>query len=300
MRPAWSIIVFTTLAGAGQGLFLALFATDLAGRAARHFLFIGSAIAAILCLAGLASSFFHLGRPSRSWRSAAMWRTSWLSREVIVLPAFIAAVAGYSAAQLFSMHDLARALGWIAVVLCLALFVCTAMIYACLKFLQEWHSPLTFVNFFALGCASGATAAAALAAELQPALLPSYTALAIALGLMAFATRILFFWRNARLHPRSTTQSAIGVRNPKVRQISQGQMGGSYNTREFFHGRSAATVTAVRAAFLILGFPLHAVLLYAGQPAIAFVVQYAGLLAERWLFFADARHPQNLYYQSIA
>jgi DMSO reductase anchor subunit len=32
--------------------------------------------------------------------------------------------------------------------------------------------------------------------------------------------------------------------------------------------------------------------------AAAFVIQYAGLLAERWLFFAQARHPQNLYYQS--
>ena len=52
--------------------------------------------------------------------------------------------------------------------------------------------------------------------------------------------------------------------------------------------------------FLLLGFPLPALLLYAGQPALAFLVQYAGLLAERWLFFADARHPQNLYYQSIA
>jgi DMSO reductase anchor subunit len=29
-------------------------------------------------------------------------------------------------------------------------------------------------------------------------------------------------------------------------------------------------------------------------------VQYAGLLAERWYFFADANHPQNLYYQAIS
>ena len=300
MRPAWSIIVFTTLAGAGQGLFLALFAADLLGRAARHFLFIGSALAALLCVAGLAASFFHLGRPGRSWRSAAMWRTSWLSREVIVLPAFIAVVAGYSAAQLFSLHDWARALGLIASLLCVALFVCTAMIYACLRFLREWHSPLTFLNFLALGGASGAPAAAALASELQPALLPSCTALAIALGLVAFLIRSGTFVRNARLHPVSTTQSAIGARNPQVRQVSQGQMGGSYNTREFFHGRSPATVTAVRIGFLLLGFPLPALLLYADQPAVAFLVQYAGLLAERWLFFADARHPQNLYYQAIA
>jgi DMSO reductase anchor subunit len=32
----------------------------------------------------------------------------------------------------------------------------------------------------------------------------------------------------------------------------------------------------------------------------AFVVQYSGLLAERWFFFAQARHPQNLYYQAMS
>jgi DMSO reductase anchor subunit len=32
----------------------------------------------------------------------------------------------------------------------------------------------------------------------------------------------------------------------------------------------------------------------------AFAMQYLGLLAERWYFFAQANHPQNLYYQSIA
>jgi hypothetical protein len=30
------------------------------------------------------------------------------------------------------------------------------------------------------------------------------------------------------------------------------------------------------------------------------VSQFAGLLAERWYFFAEARHPQNLYYQAMA
>jgi DMSO reductase anchor subunit len=43
--------------------------------------------------------------------------------------------------------------------------------------------------------------------------------------------------------------------------------------------------------------------LAAGAPALlaaAFLVQYLGLLAERWFFFAQANHPQNLYYQRIS
>jgi DMSO reductase anchor subunit len=35
-------------------------------------------------------------------------------------------------------------------------------------------------------------------------------------------------------------------------------------------------------------------------PAAAFVVQYGGLLAERWFFLAQSRHPQNLYYQAVS
>ena len=31
----------------------------------------------------------------------------------------------------------------------------------------------------------------------------------------------------------------------------------------------------------------------------AFLIQYLGLLAERWFFFAQANHPQNLYYQTV-
>ena len=59
--------------------------------------------------------------------------------------------------------------------------------------------------------------------------------------------------------------------------------------------------------FLLGAFVIPAALLaagLAGAPRIAlvlaFVVQYAGLLAERWYFFAQANHPQNLYYQAVA
>ena len=31
-----------------------------------------------------------------------------------------------------------------------------------------------------------------------------------------------------------------------------------------------------------------------------FITQYAGLVVERWFFFAQANHPQNLYYQTIS
>jgi DMSO reductase anchor subunit len=282
MKPAWSVILLTTLTGAAQGLFIAGFLSG----GPRLFALIALALAG----AGLAASFFHLGHPERAWRSAAMWRTSWLSREVIVLPAFMAAVAAWG---LFPEPWI----GWIAVALAIALFVCTGMIYACLKFLQEWHTPLTVLNYTALGVASGTT----LAAVLLPSLIPA----ALAAGALAYALRLASLARNARLRPKSTLATAIGVKHPRIRQIAQGAMGGSFNTREFFHGRPREVVRAFRATFLVLTFPLPAllILIAGGSPALlalALAVQFAGLLAERWYFFAEARHPQNLYYRAIA
>ena len=306
MRPAWSVILLTTLIGAGQGLFLALFGADAydaaRGQASLVPAFVAAAVTASLALTGggLLASFFHLGHPERAWRSAAMWRTSWLSREVVALPLFMAMVAAYGAMHWLGRLQEALALGALAALACIALFVCTGMIYACLKFLQEWHTPLTVLNYLLLGCASGMMAAAALAALLDPALASAYTAAALALGLLAYALRLAALLRNARLRPKSSLASAIGVKHPRIVQVAQGAMGGSFNTREFFHGRPRAVVRAARWALLALVFPVPALFLLAGFPAAAFLAQFAGLLAERWYFFAEARHPQNLYYGAIS
>jgi DMSO reductase anchor subunit len=289
MRPAWSVILFTTLAGAGQGLFLAVFAVDPAG----EFRLAGSAAALVLTGAGLIASFFHLGHPERAWRTAAMWRTSWLSREVIALPLFMALAALYAITGEVIV-------GWLAALACLALFLCTGMIYACLKFLQEWHSPWTVLNFALLGTASGLTAAAALAARLQPSLEEAYTFSALLVTLLAAAARGASLARNARLKRRSSVQSAVGIKHPRIAQKAQGAIAGSFNTREFFHGRMPEALRNVKWLFLAGAFAAPAALLLAGLPAAAFFVQYAGLLAERWFFFAQANHPQNLYYQAVS
>ena len=93
MNPAFSVIAFTTLAGAAQGLVVTLAVATLAGSSISSAFLAGAlAVAFVMLIGGLGASFLHLGRPERAWRAAMMWRTSWLSREVIVLPAFIGAV----------------------------------------------------------------------------------------------------------------------------------------------------------------------------------------------------------------
>jgi DMSO reductase anchor subunit len=315
MRPALSVILLTTLLGVGQGFFLAAFAIQglahlgvRAGPSGSLFYPLAAAIALAFLVAGLAASFFHLGRPERAWRSAAMWRTSWLSREVIVLPAFMACVAAYGLAHWLGWPARSTlSLGAAATLLCLALFLCTGMIYACLKFLQEWHSPLTVINYLLFGCASGLMLATAFAAVVEPGLVHDLAAWAVGFTVAALLGRSAALARNARLKPRSTLQTAIGVKHPRIVQTAQGAMGGSFNTREFFHGRSDAFLRSIKWVFLILVFPVPLALLGLGlavdSPGLlgaAFLVQYVGLLAERWFFFAQANHPQNLYYQRIS
>jgi DMSO reductase anchor subunit len=312
MNPAWSVIFLTTLCGTAQGLLLALVAADAMGgghasaASARLFFTEGALICLALAGLGLIASFFHLGRPERFWRAAAMWRTSWLSREVIALPAFMGTTAAYAWAHHVD-NGYAVAIGMLAVACALALWVCTAMIYAVIRFIREWSSTYTLVNFLFLGCASGFTFATAWAAWAAPLWVPAYLDASYMLLAAALVTRLLMLRRNAGLKPVSTLQSAIGINHPKIAQKSMGAMGGSFNTREFFHGRSPAFFKSVKWLFLILIFPASAALLAYGYSshsgpllAGAFVVQFIGLLAERWFFFAQANHPQNLYYQVVS
>jgi len=326
MHPAFSVIFLTTLIGAGQGLFLALvtgqvysLARLLEPQDSVNFYAVGSVVVLLLMMAGLLASFFHLGRPERAWRSMAGWRTSWLSREVIVLPKFMLLVFLYGLVHymgwtqpLFVIRDVISVdasliLGVLGAIVAFTLYGCTAMIYASVKFLEEWHSPLTVANFTLMGLASGFTLAAAFSAWSGIQLVGFFGIWAVIFTLMAAGSRIISLRRNANLKHKTTLQTAIGVRHPVIRQISQGFMGGSFNTREFFHGAGEKTVRFVLWFFLLFTFLLPVMLLAASYsmaspylPILAIMIQYVGLLAERWYFFVEAKHPQNLYYQSIA
>ncbi|MEO7009270.1 MAG: DMSO reductase, partial [Caldimonas sp.] len=68
-----------------------------------------------------------------------------------------------------------------------------------------------------------------------------------------------------------------------------------------------AALKRIRLALVVFGYALPALLaalaLTTGASWLwcaAVLVQAPGLLADRWLFFAQARHPQNLYYQVVS
>jgi DMSO reductase anchor subunit len=270
-------------------------------------------LAQALLLAGLAASFLHLGHKMRAWRAVLMWRTSWMSREVILLPAFIGLVALWWLALAAGGSLASGVLGtvWLpalVVLSALALWYCTAMIYACLRFIEEWAHPLTVVNFILIGLSAGLVLGCALAAlSGEQALLRATGPWAFTVTWLAWATRRLSLRRNSLLRHKSNLQSATGIRSERLVQKSMGMSAGSFNTREFFHGASAAALRHVRWGFQLLTFGLPVLLMGWGLVnagawpwLLAALLQAPGLLAERWLFFAQAKHPQNLYYQTVS
>ena len=278
MKPAWSDILATTLLGAAQGLFLAAFSVDLLKAGAAGTLVVASCGVSLLLLlaGGLLAFFFRLDRPERFWRAASQWRTSWLSREAIVLPAFMAAVALYGmSVPLAFERKISLLIGAAGTILCIALFVCTAMAYACLKFSRVWRTPLTLAIYLLLGTASGFTLAVPVAVLAYPQFAGVLALAAAIIGAAAYLPRCVCLLFNARLRPG------------------------------FSHAQPDRVVRAARWAFLVLAFPLPAWLLGWGGGSLlvfiaAFVLQFAGLLGERWIFFAEAKHPRNLHCQSAS
>lgn len=311
MRPQFSIIFFTTLAGMAQGLlfFLALINLEAPVFSAPFISMLALPVSFILLTLGLVASFFHLGHPERAWRAAMMWRTSWLSREVIALPAVMLLTA---MTFLYINSGIVPAWLWAAVIIgTLALWICTAKIYQCIRFIQEWSHPSTLTNFILLGLSSGGLLLEFLLLVWNDPNTPLGISLISGVNfILLFLALNLKLWiwrRNQKLKPKSNLASATGIKGNNIRQTSMGFMGGSFNTREFFHHQTDRVISNIRKIILLMVYIGPMVLLAfslsspsISQVAIALLIHYTGLLAERWMFFAEANHPQNLYYQRVS
>ena len=310
MHPSFSLIFFTTLAGMAQGLlvFIGLMSIGNGGLPDDFLAMFALPISLVLLIIGLISSMFHLGHPERAWRAVLMWRTSWLSREVIILPIFIGITC---LALLYAFLGQSSSWIWGALIAAsFALWVCTAKIYQCIRFIQEWAHFSTIINFIILGMASGWM----LLSTLLLIWFGSETISVLTLSQVGFilltAAMVIKLWiwkRNRNLRPISTINSATGLKASNVRQTSMGMTGGSFNTKEFFHHQSDLVIRNLRRITLIAAYILPLITLVfaisqgqAGWIFMAFAIHVCGLMAERFLFFADANHPQNLYYQRIS
>ncbi|RMA41831.1 dimethyl sulfoxide reductase anchor subunit family protein [Rhodophyticola porphyridii] len=303
MHPAYSIIFFTVSSGAGFGVLAALGLAAFLGLTPQGGLYwAGFVIGFGLSMAGLVSSTFHLGHPERAWRALSQWRSSWLSREG-VLAIVALALAGAFALSLL-MGGQGRLLGLLTAAFSLITVYSTSMIYAQLKTVQRWCQPLTPVVFLCFSLAGGALIYAFLAQVFAggAGVLPTVAALLV---FLAWGAK-LGWWRRGDTAPvLSTPESATGLgAMGKVRMLEAPHTGGNYLLKEMGYKIGRKHQARLRQIALMLGgiVPVFATLfaswgLWPGLFLLMAVLAFlGGLLAERWLFFAEAEHSVMTYY----
>ncbi len=296
MKPTLSIVFFTVFSGAGLGLAtaLAIFTPDLS----RVTFTWAAGMAAVLTGGGLAASTGHLANPKNAWRAVFRVRTSWLSREAVLAIIFFPLLGLW----VWLRDTEWDGWGWrLAVALCALLTVkCTAMIYQSLKPIAAWHHPLTSINYLLLSLLSGSFLFAVFAAmdgglHMSAIWATAFFALLATLGKMAHYRRI-------GKAEDIRVGHAVGFTQAKARLLDAGHTGPTFLTREFIFEAPAARLRLFRRLSLllmILSPLLGAALMFGGgtiMGAVLVIPMFVGLLIERWLFFAEAKHVVRLYH----
>lgn len=311
MHPAVSIIFFTTASGAGYGLLalLGLFGAFGLLPEDRWVGFLGLATALGLITAGLLSSTLHLGHPERAWRALSQWKTSWLSREGVMailtyLPAallFIGWVFLEDTGHVFALAGIIAAAGAVVTV------YCTAMIYASLKPIRQWHSPLTVPNYLLLALLTGAVCLNTVAYifKSEHGLFAWIMLLA---AIAAWAVKLMYWRAIDNETPATTRESATGLgKFGKVQPLEPPNTSPNYLQKEmvFRVARDHAARLRWLVQLLTFAIPAIAAVIMIGSDSNAFgmfvsfiALMFAGtgVLLERWLFFAEAEHTVSLYY----
>lgn len=318
MHPAYSIIFFTAASGAGYGIMFLLGLAAAAGAAPSGSGGPAFAVALVFALvlagAGFVSSAFHLGRPERALRAFSQWRTSWLSREACLAAATCVPAVGLGAGWWMGETGGAwRTLGVALAAGAVATVYSTAMIYRSLAAVPRWATGWTPAGYVGLAGASGAVWLACLASPFDPEAGRGLAGVAAALLVLAGAVKG-GYWRAAGRRPaESTIGSATGLDRiapgGRVHVLDPPHSEPNWLQREMGYRVARRHARRLRAvvwglAFLLPGGLCLAVWLAGGRGgagtstvlALAAASTSAGVLIERWLFFAEAEHKTALYY----
>lgn len=307
MHPALSIVFFTTASGAGFALLMLTGIAVPLGLLPNNtgFAVLSLVLAGMLAVAGLLSSMLHLGRPERAWRAFSQWKTSWLSREGVlsVLTFIPAAIFAIGWVVFGRVGGFAGLCGFLAAVLAGGTVICTGMIYASLKPIRQWHNRLVVPIYLALALMSGL---------LLLDLIVRIWVRPHAIPVLTLTVSVVAWWLKERYwrfidtaSAPSTVESATGLgRRGRVHMLEPPNTEENYLLKEmgFRIARKhrlrlrliariagfAVPILATAAALLGV-FPLLAAL-------VAVLCAALGLVVERWLFFAEAKHTVMLYY----
>jgi DMSO reductase anchor subunit len=310
VHPAASLVVFTTAAGAGYGLLALLGIAAPLGLvpAGGWFGLVALGLALGLVSVGLAASALHLGHPERAWRAFSQWRTSWLSREGVAAVTTYALAAPFAIAwMVFARTDgVGAAFGVLTALGAVATVACTGMIYASLKPIRQWHNVWVVPVFLGLSSMTGALWLAAVARVMSVAA-PWAEVVAMTAVVVAWALKLGYWAAMAQPSDGPTPESATGLGHlGQVRLLDPPHTEENYLQREMAYRVARKHARRLRrlAVFFGLAVPLALLALASGETgaagAVALLVAAAagslGVLIERWLFFAEAKHTVTLYY----
>jgi sulfite dehydrogenase (quinone) subunit SoeC len=309
MHPALSVVLFTTLSGAGYGLWWLLGVHLWNG----HFpdsmpLKLGAlALGFVLVSAGLLSSMLHLGHPERAWRAFSQWRSSWLSREGVAalltyLPALTLAWLLWHGA---GPAPTGAAGLWLAALALITVF-CTARIYTSLVPVPAWHNGWVLPGFLLLGLYSGGMILWALQAlagfGLPMVPLGALLVLALAVALLKWG-----YWRfidRQRLPADAASALGLGV-GAGVHRFEAPHTEAAFLMKDMGFRVARRHAGRLRLLFMLLAVFWPASAIIAGYHAphtqvwlapLAAASTLLGIVLERWLFFAQARHQVSVYY----
>ena len=300
MRPAWSIIFFTSISGLGFGLaaWVVLGFVDLAQP--QHIFGVGG-IVLLLIGAGLLSSTLHLGHPERAWRALSQWRSSWLSREGVLAVLAMLTLVGWGW-HLFAVGTPPLWMNIAAAALMAVTVYATSMIYASLKTVARWHHPLTPICYLMFAVAGGLLAILFLLAVLGQANGAAFEMVVLLAMASAWGVKLVWWQLAGAEGSGSTLASATGLGSlGTVRSIMPPHTSENYLQHEmgFVVARKHAAQLRLIALGLGGGVPCLLVIFDAASViglGIALVAHIAGVFVERWLFFAEAKHTVSLYY----
>jgi len=307
MHPALSVIFFTTASGAGYGMLVVLGVYAALGLLPQSlwFALMTMVMALGLITAGLLSSTFHLGHPERAWRAFSQWRTSWLSREgVMAVAAYVPALA-FGTAWVFHDAMWMKILGPLMALFALGTVYTTAMIYRSLKPIHQWHNKHVVADYLILSVMTGAVLTLALSVLFGVAL-PLLTPLCGVLLAAGLTAKWLYWSFIDGTSAISTPGTALGLGHANARSIEWPHTEANYVLKEMGFQVARKHAATLRAVAIWAGFVLPAVKIELSillapeiQPLLAVPAALAmalGIVAERWLFFAQAKHTVTLYY----
>ena len=311
MHPAFSVILFTCLSGAGYGLLAVIGFEQVGARIVheRSVAIVAILAALVLVSVGLLASTFHLGHPERAWRAFTQWRSSWLSREAVLavftyVPALLVLTA-YVASSDAWVHN--RTLGVVLLIFALATVFCTAMIYASLRSIPAWFNVYVPLSYLLLALMSGAAWAIALRVW-SAADVDFLVHLALVTAAAALVTKMLYWHRIDAGKEKTTAASAIGASQASaVRLVQSPHSEANYLQQEMGFRIAREHARQLRLLAIISGFLLPLVLyiltivdviaVNGWIAGIVLVLTMGGVFVERWLFFAEAKHVVMSYYE---